>query len=35
MAQHLGPKVLFQGEMEHRRIDEVCLVARNVSRMVD
>lgn len=35
MARHLGATVLYRGEIDRRRVDEVCLVARNVCHMVN
>jgi len=34
MARHLKARVLYKGDMERRRVGDVCLVARNVSHMV-
>ncbi|KAL7570981.1 hypothetical protein ACA910_002605 [Epithemia clementina (nom. ined.)] len=35
MARHLGARVLYMGDMDRRRVGDVCLVARNVGHMVD
>ena len=35
MARHLGTKVMYEGDMNRRRVGDICLVARNVSHMVD